>query len=99
MALGEDHNIKIWDLTAAKQIREIPNIPGTIHHMSWSKNGSHLASASSDGCIRVWDTNTILKHGSPYIEPCSLYNTERKNLLSLKYDSRWLTCLSATTTF
>lgn len=67
--------------------------------MSWSKNGSYLASASSDGCVRVWDSSSLVKQANSHVEPCSLFNIGNNNLLSLKYDTRWLTCLSATTTF
>lgn len=93
---GVDNCIRIWDLTAAKQLTELVGCSGIVSRLNWSKDGAYLASSSTDGCVRLWNANTILKQGNE-VEPCSVYDTGSKNLLSLRFDDKWLTCLSSTT--
>lgn len=95
---GDDQCVRIWDLTAARQLTELNGCANVVTGLSWSKDGKHLAAISLDGCVRVWDTDSITRKSmndpGGNMDISSVYNTGYTSLLNVNYDRNWLTCLS-----
>ncbi|HTU27339.1 MAG TPA: WD40 repeat domain-containing protein [Pirellulales bacterium] len=58
IATGREAVIQIWDATTGKEIRQLTGHQSYIWDLSFSPDGTHLASASSDRSARVWDVAT-----------------------------------------
>jgi WD40 repeat protein len=57
--LGDDDNLRIFDLKAGKQILAVTAHEGMIHGLSFSPDGRMLASAAAlENVVKVWDTKT-----------------------------------------
>lgn len=56
VASGGDGTISIWDPSTLSLIRQIPIADGKIRHLSLSKEGTLIALASTDGTVRILDT-------------------------------------------
>ena len=48
-------NIKLWDVTSGKEIREFSGYSSRLSSISFSPDGRKLASSSIDGTTRIWD--------------------------------------------
>jgi WD40 repeat protein len=55
--------IRIWDVHANQQIKEIKAHEKSVIAMALTRDGRHLASASVDGTIMLWDTKWWLDEG------------------------------------
>ena len=47
--------IAVWDLESAKQIRSFGAENGYVKSLAISPDGAHVASADSEGFLRIWD--------------------------------------------
>ena len=56
VAAGKDNKMRVWSLSGAKMLREIP-LAGVLS-LSLSPDGKLLASGGSDSAIRIWDVAT-----------------------------------------
>lgn len=68
-----NNKIEIWDLQTEKIVLTLKGHFNIINGLSYSPNGEKLASASSDGTIRIWDTKNgdclnILSGCQRYVE-------------------------------
>jgi len=56
-------DIELWDLTTLTKIATLGSHSSHITDLSFSSNGKYLASASSDGIIKIWniESKTLLK--------------------------------------
>lgn len=54
LAAGSEKNVLLWDATTQKQLRALSGHPARVTVVSFSRDGSFLASASEDGVIKVW---------------------------------------------
>ncbi|HKB04976.1 MAG TPA: protein kinase [Gemmataceae bacterium] len=52
--LGE---VKVWDVRSGENVRTIRGHGGPVYKLAFSHNG-RLASASSDGTVKIWDAHT-----------------------------------------
>jgi WD40 repeat protein len=50
-----DKTVRLWDVTAAKELATLEGHTGEVESLSFSADGKWLLSASSDKTLRVWD--------------------------------------------
>ncbi len=55
---GESGAIKLWDARTGQEQARIEGSSGTVKTLAFSGDGSRLASADSDGSVRVWEAAT-----------------------------------------
>lgn len=68
-ASGEEPTIRIFDLAAGAQLMELAtgcDATTTTRSITWSSDSKKLASAVSNGSIRIWDTSNV--HGRGHSE-------------------------------
>lgn len=53
-----ERQIKLWDVTSGRELRTLSGHTDRVLDLSLSPNGKQLASVSSDGSTRIWDTQT-----------------------------------------
>ncbi|MFX1411983.1 MAG: WD40 repeat domain-containing protein [Promethearchaeota archaeon] len=58
IATIEDVEIKFWDLATGQVVKEFPEHSRGPYQITFSPDGSLLASASDDGTLRLWDMET-----------------------------------------
>jgi WD40 repeat protein len=58
VATGEEGKIVIWDVRMARPLMQLEGHDGGVRCVSFSPDGHRLASASTDGRVRVWDLRT-----------------------------------------
>ena len=56
---GSDFWIRIWDARSGRELIRLAGHLGDIQALSFSPDGSCLATASSDGMVLLWDTATL----------------------------------------
>jgi WD40 repeat protein len=56
-SVSEDHTVIIWDLEERKAIAKLKGHKSTVYCVAPSPNGEILATGSSDGTVRLWDTS------------------------------------------
>jgi WD40 repeat protein len=47
--------VKLWDVGTGKELATIRDQAGTIFGLAYSAGGTHLAVASGDNKVRLWD--------------------------------------------
>jgi WD40 repeat protein len=56
---GADHAVRVWDLTAGKEIGQFKGHQGSITALAFSPDSLRLITGSSDTTILVWDVGTL----------------------------------------
>src|SRR5262249_47610279 len=54
------NELKLWDLTAGKDLVTVPAHENPIQQLALSVDGSHLATASLDKTVKLWEVSAIL---------------------------------------
>jgi WD40 repeat protein len=54
LAIANGSSIEIWEVISNQNILNLEH-PGNINDVAWSVNGTYLASANSNGEVRVWN--------------------------------------------
>jgi WD40 repeat protein len=55
---GGDHTLKLWDVTAGREVRTFSGHKGWVTSVAFSSDGRHALSGSWDSTVRLWDVNT-----------------------------------------
>lgn len=50
--------VRLWDARSGRLVRELAGHRGPVESVSWSPSGTLLASASSDGSVKLWAART-----------------------------------------
>lgn len=58
--------VKIWNPHTGEFIRNLAGHSKGLSDIAWSSDSQHLASASDDTVIRIWDVDTVRKYPSRY---------------------------------
>jgi WD40 repeat protein len=56
---GADHAVRVWDVTAAKEIGQFKGHKGPITALAFAPDSRRLLTGSSDTTILVWDVGTL----------------------------------------
>jgi WD40 repeat protein len=90
---SNDRTIKLWDMSAAAQGRELRTLRGhggEVHALAFSADGKALASGSSNGEIKIWNTadgapvQTLSGHTA--LVSSVAFSPDGKTLASASYD-------------
>lgn len=55
---SEVGEIKVWDLTTNKLLRDLPDVSASVQSIAWSPDGKTIAAGSRDGVGRLYDAET-----------------------------------------
>lgn len=58
-SIDADNFVKIWSPITGELIRNLVGHTKGISDVSWANDSVHLASASDDRTIRIWDVDTV----------------------------------------
>ena len=61
LAVAAGSQIQIWDIAARRHIITLKGHNDTVNSVSWSSDGSKLASGGNDNRIWVWDANEMMR--------------------------------------
>jgi WD40 repeat protein len=56
---GADHAVRVWDITAGKEVGEFKGHQGSITALAFSPDSRRLITGSSDTTLLVWDVGTL----------------------------------------
>jgi WD40 repeat protein len=56
---GADHAVRVWDVTAGKEIGQFKGHQGSITALAFSPDSRRLITGSSDTTLLVWDVGTL----------------------------------------
>ncbi len=73
IASAKGFNIRIWDVTAQRQVRVLEGHTHFVNNIVWSPDGSYIVSSSRDSSVRVWGPNeqvTICKYACSVFRVC-----------------------------
>ena len=62
---SEDRSIKLWNLDDGGLLSTMRGHDKVVMSVSWSPDGTRLASGSFDETVRLWDASTGAPIGSP----------------------------------
>ena len=51
--------VRMWDTKTCGNVATFEGHTGVVNSVSFSENGYHMASASDDGSVRVWDLRKL----------------------------------------
>jgi WD40 repeat protein len=58
LACADGELLRLWDLPSGKLLQEFRGHWGSVHTVSFSRNGRRLASGGADHTVKVWDTKS-----------------------------------------
>jgi len=59
LGAGGDGAIKLWNSYTGQIIRTLMGHAKGVSDVAWARNSIHIASASDDNTIRVWQTQLV----------------------------------------
>ena len=53
----DDNSVLVWNISSGKVVAILRGHRYSIWHVTFSRDGTMLASSSADGSVRIWTTN------------------------------------------
>lgn len=93
--------IRLWDVRSGKCLHELSNLPGTIHDITISDDGTLMAAAADKAELLVWDLvpkpklRKVLRHGGLFAPgpshrspvPCATFSPDGTRIASICWNS------------
>jgi WD40 repeat protein len=54
-----ERGLDIWDFKIGTRLYSLPDEPGRVYWLSWSRDGRRLAVARDKGKIAIWDRDAV----------------------------------------
>jgi WD40 repeat protein len=63
---SRDRTIRLWTIPEGRPIKTLVDHRDWVTHMAINPAGTHMASCSADGMIKVWDLETLECTGTAF---------------------------------
>ncbi|MGI8980021.1 MAG: protein kinase domain-containing protein [Pirellulaceae bacterium] len=62
LVTGKGDRVEVWDAATGQEVGTLDTHKGPVRGVVFSKGGGHLATASNDGIVKLWDAKRLEKH-------------------------------------
>jgi RNA polymerase sigma factor (sigma-70 family) len=99
LAVGDGHDIRLWDLATQTQTARLPGHRGDISALAFAPDGTRLASGSQDTTALIWDVPPPTREPAGRAEPSAeqledLWNRLTGQDAAVAYRALWTLALA-----